>query len=157
MNHIVPRGKGTARVPQPHLSVGGGWGKTCVHPLGCPGQRPLPLRLSSNGPKLAGLRFSKRGGSEMVEPLRELTRLLEAKDYQSRREGVGQLLELCRAKPDLITANLVQVSTAPSLPCYLSLPTGATSIWETLNRVGHCARPFRAKGAQQAFAIQLLW
>ncbi|XP_036922745.1 TOG array regulator of axonemal microtubules protein 2 isoform X1 [Sturnira hondurensis] len=68
--------------------------------------------LSSNGPRLATLRFSKRGGSEMVEQLRELTRLLEAKDYQSRREGVGQLLEHCKAKPELITANLVQVFDA---------------------------------------------
>ncbi|XP_024408857.3 TOG array regulator of axonemal microtubules protein 2 [Desmodus rotundus] len=68
--------------------------------------------LSSNGPRLVGLRSSKRGGSEMVEQVRELTRLLEAKDYQSRREGVGQLLEHCKAKPELITANMVQVFDA---------------------------------------------
>ncbi|KAF6106779.1 TOG array regulator of axonemal microtubules 2 [Phyllostomus discolor] len=68
--------------------------------------------LRPNGPRLAGLRFSKRGGSEMAEQLRELMRLLEAKDYQSRRDGVGQLLEYCRAKPELITANLVQVFDA---------------------------------------------
>ena len=52
----------------------------------------------------------------MVEQVRELTRLLEAKDYQSRREGVGQLLEHCKAKPELITANVVQVSIAPLRP-----------------------------------------
>ena len=58
-----------------------------------------------------------RGGLEMVEQLRELTRLLEAKEYQSRMEGVGQLVEHCRAKPELITANLVQVSVTPHLSC----------------------------------------
>ncbi|XP_054421669.1 TOG array regulator of axonemal microtubules protein 2 [Pteronotus mesoamericanus] len=68
--------------------------------------------LGSKGPRLAGLRSSKWGGSEVAEQLRELTRLLEAKDYQSRREGVGQLLEHCQAKPELITANLVQVFDA---------------------------------------------
>ncbi|KAB0397946.1 hypothetical protein E2I00_016656 [Balaenoptera physalus] len=65
--------------------------------------------LSSSGPRLAGLRSSMRGGLETVEQLRELTRLLEAKEYQSRMEGVRQLLEHCKAKPELITANLVQV------------------------------------------------
>ncbi|XP_014306453.1 TOG array regulator of axonemal microtubules protein 2-like, partial [Myotis lucifugus] len=68
--------------------------------------------LSSNGPRLAGLRSSRRGGSEMAEQLRELTRLLEAKDHQSRMEGVGRLLEHCKSKPELITANLVQVFDA---------------------------------------------
>uniref|UniRef100_G1PGI9 TOG array regulator of axonemal microtubules 2 n=1 Tax=Myotis lucifugus TaxID=59463 RepID=G1PGI9_MYOLU len=68
--------------------------------------------LSSNGPRLAGLRSSRRGGSEMAEQLRELTQLLEAKDHQSRMEGVGRLLEHCKAKPELITANLVQVFDA---------------------------------------------
>ncbi|XP_005870792.2 PREDICTED: protein FAM179A-like, partial [Myotis brandtii] len=48
----------------------------------------------------------------MAEQLQELTRLLEAKDHQSRMEGVGRLLEHCKAKPELITANLVQVFDA---------------------------------------------
>lgn len=77
----------------------------------------VPRRLCSNGPRLVGLRSSMRGGLEMVEQLRELTRLLEAKEYQSRMEGVGQLVEHCRAKPELITANLVQVSVTPHLSC----------------------------------------
>nr|XP_020741937.1 crescerin-2 isoform X2 [Odocoileus virginianus texanus] len=75
---------------------------------GLPGQDGL----SSNGPRLVGLRSSIRGGLEMVEQLRELTRLLEAKEYQSRMEGVGRLVEHCRAKPELIIANLVQVFDA---------------------------------------------
>ncbi|XP_027411560.1 TOG array regulator of axonemal microtubules protein 2 [Bos indicus x Bos taurus] len=79
-----------------------------VYENGLPGQDGL----CSNGPRLVGLRSSMRGGLEMVEQLRELTRLLEAKEYQSRMEGVGQLIEHCRAKPELITANLVQVFDA---------------------------------------------
>lgn len=51
-----------------------------------------------------------------MEQLRELMRLLEAKDYQSRMEGVGRLLEHCKAKPHVISSNLAQVSAAPLLP-----------------------------------------
>ncbi|XP_022347256.1 TOG array regulator of axonemal microtubules protein 2 isoform X2 [Enhydra lutris kenyoni] len=69
--------------------------------------------LSSNGPRrLAGLRSSVRGGLQVAEKLRELTRLLEAKEYQSRMEGVGRLLQHCKTTPELITANLVQVFDA---------------------------------------------
>ncbi|XP_007937008.2 TOG array regulator of axonemal microtubules protein 2 [Orycteropus afer afer] len=68
--------------------------------------------LGSNGPRLVGLRSSMRGGLEMVEQLRELMRLLEAKEYQSRMEGVGQLLEYCKTKPELITTNLIQIFDA---------------------------------------------
>ncbi|XP_035556341.2 TOG array regulator of axonemal microtubules protein 2 isoform X2 [Canis lupus dingo] len=68
--------------------------------------------LSSNGPRLEGLHSSVRGGLEVTKQLRELMRLLEAKEYQSRMEGVGRLLEHCKARPELITANLVQVFDA---------------------------------------------
>lgn len=98
----------------------------------CSGQKSLPHRLSSNGPRLAGLRSSMRGGLQVAEKLRELTRLLEAKEYQSRMEGVGRLLELCKATPELITANLVQVSTAPSLSwgCSFNLEySGQSGTW----------------------------
>uniref|UniRef100_A0A8C0VZJ9 TOG domain-containing protein n=1 Tax=Castor canadensis TaxID=51338 RepID=A0A8C0VZJ9_CASCN len=44
--------------------------------------------------------------------LRELMRLLEAKEYQSRMEGIGRLLEYCRTKPELITTNVVEVFDA---------------------------------------------
>lgn len=74
----------------------------------------LAHRLSSNDPRLVGLRSSVRGGTERVEQLRELMRLLEAKEYQSRMDGVGRLLEHCETKPELITANLMQVR--PSRP-----------------------------------------
>ncbi|XP_044235551.2 TOG array regulator of axonemal microtubules protein 2 [Ursus arctos] len=68
--------------------------------------------LSCHGPRPAGLRSSVRSGLEGAEWLRDLTRLLEAKEYQSRMEGVGRLLEHCKATPELITANLVQVFDA---------------------------------------------
>nr|XP_031540779.1 TOG array regulator of axonemal microtubules protein 2 isoform X2 [Vicugna pacos] len=78
----------------------------------CESGLPSEARLRSNGPRLTGLRSSMRGGLDMVGQLRDLTRLLEAKEYQSRMEGMGQLLEHCKAKPELITANLVQVFDA---------------------------------------------
>ncbi|KAM6221126.1 TOG array regulator of axonemal microtubules protein 2 [Rhynchocyon petersi] len=68
--------------------------------------------LSYNGLRPMGLRSSTRGGTDMVEQLRELMPLLEAKDYQSRMDGVGRLLEYCKTKPELITTNLVQVFDA---------------------------------------------
>ncbi|XP_040849904.1 TOG array regulator of axonemal microtubules protein 2 isoform X3 [Ochotona curzoniae] len=73
---------------------------------------PMEEGLSSNDPRLVGLRSSVRGGTERVEQLRELMRLLEAKEYQSRMDGVGRLLEHCETKPELITANLMQVFDA---------------------------------------------
>eukprot|EP00073_Rattus_norvegicus_P047698 XP_017449898.1 PREDICTED: protein FAM179A isoform X3 [Rattus norvegicus] len=76
------------------------------------GQPLLPPRLGSNGPRLVGLRSSMRGGVEMAEQLRELTRLLEAKEFQARMEGVGKLLEYCKTKPEHVAANLVQVFDA---------------------------------------------
>ncbi|XP_042552707.1 TOG array regulator of axonemal microtubules protein 2 isoform X2 [Dipodomys spectabilis] len=78
----------------------------------CENGLPTEEGLGPSGPRLAGLRSSTRGGAEVVEQLRELTRLLEAKEYQSRMEGVGQLLECCKTKPELITAHLVQVFDA---------------------------------------------
>ncbi|XP_052042281.1 TOG array regulator of axonemal microtubules protein 2 isoform X3 [Apodemus sylvaticus] len=76
------------------------------------GQPLLPPRLDSNGPRLMGLRSSARGGVEMAEQLRELVRLLEAKEFQARMEGVGKLLGYCKTKPELVAANLVQVFDA---------------------------------------------
>lgn len=67
-----------------------------------------------------GLRSSLRGGVEMSEQLRELTRLLEAKEFLARMEGVGKLLENCKAKPELIITNLIQVSTHPCSPSLIS-------------------------------------
>lgn len=155
-NHtVVPQGKKISRISKkqakekPGLAKPGdtlisdppvyGWvghrtGGASI-PWGCPSQVLPPLRLRSNGPRLAGLRSSMRGGQEVVEQLRELTRLLEAKEYQSRMEGVARLLEHCKAKPELIAANLVQVSAATLLPSTSLSVTGATSIWKTLNRV----------------------
>ncbi|KAM4803793.1 TOG array regulator of axonemal microtubules protein 2 [Urocitellus parryii] len=73
---------------------------------------PTEDGLGSNGLRRVGLRSSAWGGGEAEEQLRELLRLLEAKEYQSRMDGVGRLLEHCKTKPELITANLVQVFDA---------------------------------------------
>ncbi|XP_062934758.1 TOG array regulator of axonemal microtubules protein 2 [Cynocephalus volans] len=78
----------------------------------CENGLPIEEGLGPRGPRLAGPRSSLRGGVEMVEQLRALTRLLEAKEYQSRMEGVGRLLEHCSTKPEVIAANLVQVFDA---------------------------------------------
>ncbi|XP_029387513.1 TOG array regulator of axonemal microtubules protein 2 [Mus pahari] len=79
----------------------------------CENGLPHHEGLGSNGPRLMGLRSSSvRGSVEMAEQLRELTRLLEAKEFQARMEGVGKLLEYCKAKPELVAANLVQVFDA---------------------------------------------
>ncbi|XP_012582802.1 PREDICTED: protein FAM179A [Condylura cristata] len=82
--------------------------RSLVYENGLPGEP----RLSSSGPRLTGLRSSMRGSLEMVQQLQELMRLLEAKEYQSRMDGVGRLLEHCKARPELIAANLVQVFDA---------------------------------------------
>ncbi|KAK1333184.1 hypothetical protein QTO34_006721 [Cnephaeus nilssonii] len=86
-----------------------GYGHSCLSgapPPRCRWGAQLPW------PEAGGAALFQAGGSEMAEQLRELTRLLEAKDHQSRMEGVGRLLEHCQAKPELITANLVQVFDA---------------------------------------------
>jgi hypothetical protein len=94
---------------------------------------------------MAGLRFSMRGGAEMVEQLRELMRLLEAKEYQSRMEGIGRLLEYCRTKPELITTNLVEVNTA-HLPSCLSLPCGCNFNLENPGLGWKLCRSLREQG-----------
>ncbi|CAO2604196.1 TOG array regulator of axonemal microtubules protein 2 [Lemmus lemmus] len=78
----------------------------------CENGLPTQEGLGSDGPRLTGLRSSMRGGVEMAEQLRELSRLLEAKEFLARMEGVGKLLEYCKAKPELIAVNLVQVFDA---------------------------------------------
>uniref|UniRef100_A0A2K5TMI6 TOG array regulator of axonemal microtubules 2 n=1 Tax=Macaca fascicularis TaxID=9541 RepID=A0A2K5TMI6_MACFA len=78
----------------------------------CENGLPIKEGFSSNGPRLVGLRSMLQGSGEMVEQLRELMRLLEAKDFRSRMEGVGRLLDFCKAKPELVAAHLVQVFDA---------------------------------------------
>ncbi|XP_040849903.1 TOG array regulator of axonemal microtubules protein 2 isoform X2 [Ochotona curzoniae] len=70
---------------------------------------------SAKGRKVSRSLLAYENGMPMeegVEQLRELMRLLEAKEYQSRMDGVGRLLEHCETKPELITANLMQVFDA---------------------------------------------
>lgn len=50
---------------------------------------------------------------EEIEQLKELNNLLSAKEFQTRIEGVMLLLDHCKSNPQLISANIVQV-TRPS-------------------------------------------
>ncbi|CAN8202931.1 unnamed protein product [Coccothraustes coccothraustes] len=43
------------------------------------------------------------------ESLQKLYHLLEAKEFQTRMEGVALLLDLCRTRPQLISSNIVQI------------------------------------------------
>uniref|UniRef100_A0A8D2JSW7 TOG array regulator of axonemal microtubules 2 n=1 Tax=Sciurus vulgaris TaxID=55149 RepID=A0A8D2JSW7_SCIVU len=80
--------------------------------VACENGLPTEERLGSNGPRRVGLCSSAWGGVQAEEQMRELVRLLEAKECQLRMDGVGRLLEYCKTKPELIVANLVQVFDA---------------------------------------------
>lgn len=122
-------------------------GQEVCQSLGTAQVRRFSHRPSFNGPRPVGLRSSLRGGLAMGEQLREVMRLLEAKEYQSRMEGVGRLLEHCKARPELVTANLVQVSPAPPQPAHLSLPCGCTFNLENLEQGWTlCQTPQSIKG-----------
>ncbi|XP_012925610.1 TOG array regulator of axonemal microtubules protein 2 isoform X1 [Heterocephalus glaber] len=112
-NHELPSAKGR-KVSRSLVACENGLlieeGHGCSRLSGAP-CLTLPSRVGSNGPWLA-VRSSLPGGVEIAEQLRELRRLLEAREYQSRMEGVARLLEHCKTKPELIIANLVQVFDA---------------------------------------------
>ncbi|XP_025950541.2 TOG array regulator of axonemal microtubules protein 2 isoform X1 [Dromaius novaehollandiae] len=46
---------------------------------------------------------------EEIEQLKELNKLLTAKEFQTRMEGVVVLLDQCKSNPQLISANIVQI------------------------------------------------
>ncbi|XP_021247460.1 TOG array regulator of axonemal microtubules protein 2 isoform X2 [Numida meleagris] len=46
---------------------------------------------------------------EEIEQLKELNKLLTAKEFQTRMEGVVLLLDHCKSNPQLISANMVQI------------------------------------------------
>uniref|UniRef100_A0A8B9PTU1 TOG domain-containing protein n=1 Tax=Apteryx owenii TaxID=8824 RepID=A0A8B9PTU1_APTOW len=46
---------------------------------------------------------------EEIEQLKELNKLLTAKEFQTRMEGVVLLLDHCKNNPQLISANIVQI------------------------------------------------
>ncbi|NXI68989.1 TGRM2 protein, partial [Anseranas semipalmata] len=46
---------------------------------------------------------------EEIEQLKELNKLLTAKEFQTRMEGVVLLLDHCKSNPKLISANIVQI------------------------------------------------
>ncbi|XP_078503644.1 TOG array regulator of axonemal microtubules protein 2 isoform X2 [Lissotriton helveticus] len=47
--------------------------------------------------------------AEVTEQLKELNKLMTAKEFQSRMEGVTLLLEHCKNNPKFVTANIVQI------------------------------------------------
>ncbi|NXT27866.1 TGRM2 protein, partial [Syrrhaptes paradoxus] len=46
---------------------------------------------------------------EETEQLEELYKLLAAKEFQPRMEGVGLLLDHCKSSPQLISSHIVQI------------------------------------------------
>ncbi|NXV71363.1 TGRM2 protein, partial [Atlantisia rogersi] len=46
--------------------------------------------------------------AEETDQLQELYRLLSDKDFESRLEGLGLLLEYCKSSPELLSNNIVQ-------------------------------------------------
>ncbi|XP_069092306.1 TOG array regulator of axonemal microtubules protein 2 isoform X2 [Pleurodeles waltl] len=47
--------------------------------------------------------------AEVTEQLKELNKLMTAKEFQSRTEGVTLLLEHCKNNPKFVTANIMQI------------------------------------------------
>uniref|UniRef100_A0A8C8VHC5 TOG array regulator of axonemal microtubules 2 n=1 Tax=Pelusios castaneus TaxID=367368 RepID=A0A8C8VHC5_9SAUR len=54
-------------------------------------------------------------GVEVMEQLKELNKLLMAKEFQTRMEGVTLLLEHCKNNPQLVSANIIQIFDAFAL------------------------------------------
>uniref|UniRef100_A0A8C8RNU6 TOG array regulator of axonemal microtubules 2 n=1 Tax=Pelusios castaneus TaxID=367368 RepID=A0A8C8RNU6_9SAUR len=52
---------------------------------------------------------------EVMEQLKELNKLLMAKEFQTRMEGVTLLLEHCKNNPQLVSANIIQIFDAFAL------------------------------------------
>ncbi|XP_074844507.1 TOG array regulator of axonemal microtubules protein 2 [Carettochelys insculpta] len=68
------------------------------------GSRPENLAPA----KAVARRFSVRS-VEVMEQLQELNKLLMAKEFQTRMEGVALLVEHCKNNPQFISANIIQI------------------------------------------------
>lgn len=66
-----------------------------------------------------GARRSSFRSIEVTEQLRELNKMLMAKEFQIRMEGVTLLMEHCKNSPQLISTNIIQV--LKSLACHASI------------------------------------
>ncbi|NXC39322.1 TGRM2 protein, partial [Penelope pileata] len=76
-------------------------------------QENLPSNEGSSSNVLILPRQTVRRASfrtvEEIEQLKELNKLLTAKEFQTRMQGVMVLLDHCKSNPQLISANIVQI------------------------------------------------
>ncbi|XP_038252399.1 TOG array regulator of axonemal microtubules protein 2 [Dermochelys coriacea] len=66
-------------------------------------------------PAQSVVRRSSLRSVEAMEQLKELNKLLMAKEFQTRMEGVTLLVEHCKNNPQFVSANIVQIFDAFSL------------------------------------------
>ncbi|XP_039386022.1 TOG array regulator of axonemal microtubules protein 2 isoform X1 [Mauremys reevesii] len=82
-------------------------------------QDSLPSSEGSRSDTLAPaqpvVRRSSLRSVEAMEQLKELNKLLMAKEFQTRMEGVTLLVEHCRNNPQFVSANIVQIFDAFTL------------------------------------------
>ncbi|CAM5102400.1 unnamed protein product [Eretmochelys imbricata] len=82
-------------------------------------QDSLPSNEGSRSDTLAPaqpvVRRSSLRSVEAMEQLKELNKLLMAKEFQTRMEGVTLLVEHCRNNPQFVSANIVQIFDTFSL------------------------------------------
>ncbi|XP_037751499.1 TOG array regulator of axonemal microtubules protein 2 isoform X1 [Chelonia mydas] len=82
-------------------------------------QDSLPSNEGSRSDILAPaqpvVRRSSLRSVEAMEQLKELNKLLMAKEFQTRMEGVTLLVEHCKNNPQFVSANIVQIFDAFSL------------------------------------------
>uniref|UniRef100_A0A8C4Y472 TOG domain-containing protein n=1 Tax=Gopherus evgoodei TaxID=1825980 RepID=A0A8C4Y472_9SAUR len=78
----------------------------------CPNTRS---RSDTLAPAQPVVRRSSLRSVEAMEQLKELNKLLMAKDFQTRMEGVTLLVEHCRNNPQLVSANIIQIFDAFAL------------------------------------------
>uniref|UniRef100_A0A674IRA6 TOG domain-containing protein n=1 Tax=Terrapene triunguis TaxID=2587831 RepID=A0A674IRA6_9SAUR len=78
----------------------------------CPNTRS---RSDTLAPAQPVVRRSSLRSVEAMEQLKELNKLLMAKEFQTRMEGVTLLVEHCRNNPQFVSANIVQIFDAFAL------------------------------------------
>uniref|UniRef100_A0A8C0IWB2 CLASP N-terminal domain-containing protein n=1 Tax=Chelonoidis abingdonii TaxID=106734 RepID=A0A8C0IWB2_CHEAB len=78
----------------------------------CPNTRSRSDTLAPTQPVV---RRSSLRSVEAMEQLKELNKLLMAKEFQTRMEGVTLLVEHCRNNPQLVSANIIQIFDAFAL------------------------------------------
>ncbi|XP_072912109.1 TOG array regulator of axonemal microtubules protein 2-like isoform X2 [Hemitrygon akajei] len=71
-------------------------------------------RTEQNTSQQLGLpsHHSSLHGVEMVEKVKQLNKMLTAKEFQERMQGISQLQEQCEANPRFVTSNIVDIFDA---------------------------------------------